>query len=87
MLQTVPFISPSERHREVSKNCKCYLFLSGRGREFFWCITEKNLPDIRLLPKELLTHIRVGNCIKRRICVPQVKKGASDEILGNATRL
>lgn len=42
VLQTVPLISLSQRHRAASKNCKCSQFWSGRGREISGCNTEKS---------------------------------------------
>lgn len=42
VIQNVPFISLSQRHRAASKNYKCSQFWSGRGREISWCNTEKS---------------------------------------------
>lgn len=70
MLNCAPdcsFYFTKQKAQSSSKNCKCYQFLSGRGKEFSWCNTEKNLSEIRLLPKERLTSFQAGDCIKGEI--------------------
>lgn len=78
VLQTIPFISLSQKHRAASKNCKCSQFWSRRGRGISWCNTEKSARH-QAAPKAS-PHTLPGRRLDWGVnCVPGRNKSALHE--------